>query len=333
MKKAIGAIIWVAALCVCLALADGFFRRDDGERKYGSFFKEEQPLDVMFLGSSRVLDGISPMELWRDYGVTSYNMGNSSECIDASEWVLRIASEQNKPKIAVLDVYYIDRSIEDRWHISYRHLFLDEIPLSRIKFEAVRSTIPQDRWIEFLMPFSLYHGRWEEMLAGNVERMIDCEPFMMGSELRIGRRNGMPYERTTEMNTQEQPGTQALYRIVSFCREQGIEPVFMAIPAPVSQKEQMNMNGVQLVADELGVPFVNMYDDNPVNFDTDCYDELGHLNPDGATKVTAYMGEWLTEHYELEDKRSNAAYAHWNDNLELYEEFRLASWGHMTMLE
>lgn len=331
MKKAIGVIVWIAALCVCLALADSFFRREEGAKKYDAFFAEEEQLDVLFLGSSRVLDGVSPMELWRDYGITSYNMGNSSECMDATEWVLRIASAHNKPKIAMIDLYYISRSIEDEWHIPYRHLFLDEIRLSPMKIKAVTSTIPKAYWTEFLMPFSLYHGRWEEMLAGTVEPTVDCEPFMMGSELRIGRYPAEDYVRTEEMDTSEQPGTAALRRIVDYCREQGIEPVLMAIPAPISEEEQRIMNGMQFVADELGVPYVNMQADNPVDYAADCYDEVGHLNPDGASKTTAYIGRWLTEQYDLEDKRGSAALSHWDDSLVLYEEFRLANWGHMTM--
>ena len=92
-KKGFRVILWLAALCVCLALADRLTRRDDGARKYGPFFEDQQDYDVLFLGTSRVLDGISPMELWRDYGITSYNMGNSSECLEVTEWVLRLALE------------------------------------------------------------------------------------------------------------------------------------------------------------------------------------------------------------------------------------------------
>lgn len=93
------------------------------------------------------------------------------------------------------------------------------------------------------------------------------------------------------------------------------------------------MNRVAMLAEEMGVPFVNMFEGNPVDFATDCYDAVGHLNPDGATKVTAVIGRWLMENCSLTDKRGEDAYAHWDDNLTLYEEFRLSSWGHMTLLD
>ncbi|MDO5378422.1 MAG: hypothetical protein Q4G52_08815 [Clostridia bacterium] len=334
MKRKVGIALWAAALAICLLLADQVTRRDDSERKYGAFFSDEQGFDVLFLGTSRVLDGISPMELWRDYGITSYNMGNSSECLDVTEWVLRLALEEHTPKVAVIDVYYIGRRVDDAWTYTYRHLFLDAVPLSPLKFKAVSATLPRSSYLEFLMPFSLYHGRWEEILSGKTERLIDCEPFMMGGELRIGRTIPEAFERTADMNEQELPGTQALRRIAALCRERGIEPVFMAIPAPISRQEQMDVNGVVLVAQELGVPFVNLFDvEGLVDFETDCYDEVGHMNPDGASKITAYMGDWLVGRYALEDRRGTPGCAAWDERLAQYEAFRSEQWGEMTLLQ
>lgn len=49
------------------------------------------------------------------------------------------------------------------------------------------------------------------------------------------------------------------------------------LAAPVSEEEQMEMNRAQLLADELGVPFLNLFDEaTGIDFTTDCYDYLGH---------------------------------------------------------
>ena len=90
-KKIAMTALWLAALVCCLLLADKMMRRDDAERKYGAFFEDKQGFDVLFMGTSRVLDAVQPMELWRDFGVTSYNMGNNSECLEMTEWVLKKA--------------------------------------------------------------------------------------------------------------------------------------------------------------------------------------------------------------------------------------------------
>lgn len=330
-KTILSVVCWLAALCVCLALADRLTRRDDGARKYDAFFEEKQDIDVLFLGTSRVLDSVLPTELWRDSGITSYNMGNSSEVLDVTEQVLRIAMETNKPKVAMIDVYYVHHALDEAWTYAYRHMFYDEVPLSRAKVEAVRATLPRDHWLEFLMPFSLYHGRWEEILSGAAERMVECETFTLGAELRAGRTacTFTPVEGATEG---ELPGHDALRRITALCRENGIEPVFMMVPAPLGETEQRHVRSVQKISDELGVPFLDMTNLGVVDYAVDCYDDVGHLNPDGARKTTAYLGQWLRENYDLPDRRGEAAYAHWDAYLEQYEAHREALWGGMTRL-
>ena len=295
MKKRITmTVLWLAALACCLLLLDRGMRRDDSERKYGAFFAEKQDFDVLFLGTSRVLDGISPMELWRDYGFTSYNMGNNSEPLGVTRWVLETALEYHTPRVALIDVFYVRHAMDEGWTYSFRHLFYDALPLSRAKIRAVCATQPEDGRLEFLMPFSLYHGRWEEILSGQQERLVECEPYMMGGEMRLSRQTREGYTFTEEMEQGELPGHQALREIAALCRERGVELVFVALPGHASEQEQMDMNSVQRVADELDVPFVNMVRMDIVDNQTDCYDWHGHLNPDGASKATAFLGAWLT---------------------------------------
>lgn len=332
MKKKIAmTALWLAALVCSLMLLDHAMRRDDSARKYGAFFAEEQGFDVLFLGTSRVLDGISPMELWRDYGITSYNMGNNSEPLDVTRWVLETAMEYHTPRVAVIDVFYVSHRMDEAWTYSFRHLFYDALPLSRAKIRAVCATQPEGGRLEFLAPFSLYHGRWDEILSGQTERLVDCEPFMMGGEMRPGRQARDDYALTDEMTQDELPGYAALREIAALCRARGVEPVFVALPGHASEQEQRNMNGVQRVADELGVPFVNMLRLGVVDLQTDCYDMQGHLNPDGASKATAYLGAWLAGRYDLPDRRGEDAYARWDERLSRYEAYRAAHWGEVPL--
>lgn len=321
MKKRIAMVaIWCAALVCCLCLADHLMRRDDSERKYGPFFEDKMGFDVLFFGTSRVLDGITPVELWRDHGMTSYNMGNNSEPLGMTKWVLDIASDVHMPKVAVFDVFYVDHAVDESWTYSFRHMFYDAVPLSRKKIEAVRATQGEDGMMEFLMPFSLYHSRWEELLAGTAERMVESEKYMMGCEMRVGSQLRDNYTFTDEIEQSELPGHQAIREIVALCREKGIEPVFVALPGHASNQEQMDMNSVAPLCEELGVPFINMVRmEGIIDYVEDCFDWHGHLDSEGAGKVTAYLGSWLKEHYDLPDHRGESGYAHWDENLALYE--------------
>lgn len=327
MKRILSVALLLLAVVGGLLLCDRVTRRDDAERKFGPFFAEKQDIDVFFMGTSHVLDGVTPMELWRDYGISAYNMATSSETLGMTEQILKLGAQTHKPKIAVIDVYYIDKPTDLAWTYTYRHLFFDAVPLSKAKFDAVRAVLPRSEWLEFMMPFSVYHSRWEELLRGDDVRLVDCESFMMGSEMRLRRGETQPFTRTHAMTAEELPGEAALRNIIAYCRANDIEPVLMALPAPVSEKEQMDMNRAQLLADELNVPFLNLFDeDTGIDFATDCYDYLGHMNPDGATKLTAFLGAWLSERYDLADHRTDAAYSAWNERLGQYEAYRAEHW-------
>ena len=326
MKKIAMVVLWLAALVCCLLLADKFMRRDDGERKYGAFFADKQGFDVLFMGTSRVLDAVQPLEMWRDYGFTSYNMGNNSEPLPVTAHVLDLAMDTHVPKVAVIDVFYMTHAMDEAWTYPFRHVFLDEIPLSRAKIDAVRATLPEDEWLEFLMPFSLYHGRWDEILSGSAERMVDCEAYMMGAEVRSGRVAGNGVM-TDEIEEKPLPGDDGLRAIAALCRENGVEPVFIALPGHATEREQRAMNRAGVIAQELGVPFVNMMQMGLIDYQTDCLDDVGHLNPDGARKVTAYLGQWLMERFAFEDKRADSRYDYWHENLRAYEAYRADVWG------
>lgn len=332
MKKrtAFYIVLWLAALVVCLMLLDGAMRRDDGERKYGEFFASETGFDVLFMGTSRVLNGISPMELWREHGITAFNMGNNSEVMAVTTEVMRLAFDIHKPKIAMIDVFYVNHAVDEAWTYPYRHMFFDEIPLSMAKFDAIRATLPESEWTEFLMPFSLYHGRWEELVTGPAEPQVLCEPYMMGLEPRIGRVERRPYPRTDAVYAGDLPGLDAIRDMVALCRGAGVEPVLMTLPGYATEENQTMMNAALALGRELGVTVLDLHaiDETAqiVDLMRDSYDWVGHLNPDGAKKTTAWIGRWLAENYALADHRGGPGSERWEENLKKYDAYLAENW-------
>ena len=313
MKRIAGVMLWLIVFAAGLFALDGAMRRDDTERKYGPFFADEQGFDVFFLGTSHVMDAVYPIELWRDYGITSYNFGNTAETPEATYWTLRLALERHTPRVAVMDVCYLDRSQKEDGIVPFGHTFLDAVPLSVEKIRAIWSLYESGDRAEYVFPFVTHHARWEEILSGKDVDTVDSLPCMFGAELRIGYAQPAAYTRTLEMDATETAGRQAVRDIVELCLARGIQPVLMAVPFPADEQMQRVMNSAQLIADEYGIPFLNMFDvEGLVDFDTDCYDAMSHLNPDGAAKVTAYLGQYLSGEFGLEDRRGDSCYAHWD---------------------
>jgi len=181
--------------------------------------------------------------------------------------------------------------------------------------------------MEFIFPLATYHTRWEEAFVRS-EPMTSAVRETRGAELRCGRSAPGPYQRTREMDLTETAGKSALRRILALCEERGIDVVLTAIPYPADDETQKMMNSAQMIADEAGAAFLNLFDvDGLVDFETDCYDEASHLNPDGAAKVTRYLGEYLAGRFGFESRRADVDYAHWEADLAAYEALHQAQWG------
>ncbi|MCR4707172.1 MAG: hypothetical protein K5746_04405 [Clostridiales bacterium] len=294
MKKFFYALGWTFLFAACLLFLNHFFLRKDAQEKYGRFFSEERTYDVLFFGTSHIMDAVLPPVLWESCGLSSYNLGNPAETMEATEWTVRLALARHKPRAVVVDTAYIARDQETDGVQSLAHLFYDAVPLSAEKIRATAVLFPDGKWPAFLFPLVAYHTRWESMMTGRDEPMTDCKPWLFGAEIRPGRAEPAAFARTQEENTAETKGKSALRRIVSFCREQGVLPVLTAVPYPAEPEAQRWINSARLLAEELGVPFFNLFDGDTVNFGTDCYDPGSHLNPDGAVKVTRALGEALS---------------------------------------
>lgn len=297
--------------------------RKDADIKYNDFFEKETEYDILFFGTSHVINAVFPMQLWNDYGITSYNFGGHSNSIAASYWVYENAIEYHKPKIAVLDVLGVGQSYKEM-DVSYAHMSFDAFPYTATKKEAIEDIFEDKKQQqEMLFPFSIYHSRWH-MLEGEdyiIWGSSDEAGKEKGAESRIAVAipEGEPLVDKNQKLSEDTVGKQYIRKFIQSCRENGIEPVLMYLPFPTIQAMQMWGNSVYDLAKEENVPFLNLRYEDVVDYTIDCYDPSSHLNPSGARKVTEYLGEYLCREYGLEDKRQNDNFQIWNVD---YEEYR-----------
>ena len=64
-------------------------------------------------------------------------------------------------------------------------------------------------------------------------------------------------------------------------------------------------------------------DEIGIDYSMDTYDEGLHMNLSGAEKCADYLGQYLVEHYGLEDMRSDALLKEeWEKKADFYYELR-----------
>ena len=180
MRKRIARIVSVLVLVAMIIISVGkvsdFLQLKDSDTRYASFFAEKNQIDVFFLGSSHVRYGFFPMELWNDYGITSYNLSGNGNTIPVSYWTLVNALDYQIPKVVVMDIFdtWPGNKFSPFW--GQLHVSLDAFPLSMHKYQTVMDLVDDEdmtdgngtpvydkRW-ELLFDLAEYHTRWSSLV-------------------------------------------------------------------------------------------------------------------------------------------------------------------------
>lgn len=338
LKIAISCII-TASLTVCfLSYLTDLMERKSSRIKYTDFFEQDEDFDVLFMGTSHVINGVFPMELWDDYGIISYNFGGHSNQIATTYWVMENALEYTNPKVVVIDCFSLYSNTKCSDIFSYVHLSLDAFPLSVTKVKAIWDLLDDpalDEAIEngtareseeprtkigLLWNYSVYHSRWTEVGQSDFG---PSQNYEKGAESRIKVTRGNLKKISSELKmTPGSVGEQYLRRMIEDCQDRGIEVLLTYLPFPASEGRQMEANYVYDIAEEYGVNYINFLDMDLINYQTDLYDNKQHLNPSGARKVTDYLGEYLISYYDISDQRNNEDYSFWYEDYEEYNELK-----------
>lgn len=308
MKNKILKRILCAALALILligvltALAPGLMRRPS-PRKYFEFYEYAQDYDVLFLGSSHMLNAVIPIQLWDQHGVTSYNLALSGSRPAMDYWTLRNALEFSSPRLVVLDCAALT---DDKVSTStdYNHAAVDDLRSLSIKIRAVFDLF--DSWgdrLQYLFP----------------QRDADAPDLKPDGKLgfswlRTIKPVELPdYAAVSAPDTIHNTSVTYLRRIIEECQAQGIDVLLTSLPFNADQAALKDAAFLQVIAQEYGLRCLTAAELAPFLDPALDFANSGHVNLSGAQKLTDAIGAYLTEHYRLPDRRGASHFGHWND--------------------
>ena len=324
LKRFMSILVVLAMIMIGLSQLSSLTERKASLLKYKAFYQQQANFDVLFMGTSHVINGIYPMELWNDYGIVSYNFGGHANPIAISYWQMVNAFDYTTPKLVVIDGF----ALSEDWKVlknnkSYAHLSLDSIPFSINKIKAVRDLFEKDDQLEFLFEFDIYHNRWKELGQSDFDSYMANEK---GAEFRIGVAvpdDFSAIDKNAKMLA-DTIGVEYLEKMITYCQERNIAVLLTYLPFPASAESQKEANRMFEIARKYDVRYLDfMTLRNLIDFDTDCYDSGSHLNPSGARKITAYLGQDIMSHYDIMDQRNNIDYKDWHKSYEIYVQSKI----------
>ncbi len=306
-----------------------------------TYFTDPEQYDVIFLGTSHALYGISPFDIWNECRITSYNWGSPASTIPSDYWKLVNILDYQKPGLVVLDCYNV--SMTYKTMSEYRiHEAFDSFPLSYHKCLAIKDLMQGQRrkdddliyskeeQVNILFPISAYHSRWDRLTEEDFDyQLIDTK----GAGLLAGVAEPIEMSATSAKAklATDSYGIQYLRKIIEKCQEDSIPILLVYIPFPVTEEWKMEANMVYDIAEEYELEYIDFTNLDVVDFKTDCFDPNSHLNLFGQEKVSRYIGRYIIEHYDIQSYSSDTNTGKkWDDLYEEYSVYRRELIGEMN---
>lgn len=288
-----GCSAWIHAEAV--KLADFIPGRS---RPFASIAAERKDgIDVIVLGDSESYT--SPMQLWKEQGLSSYVCGQPGQKIQETYFMLKTALQSQSPKVVLMETNL---------------MFRDPGPVKNIQSSFAETA-------RYHFPLLRFHNLWKLMFDGKKPGEAVYKGFSIRSS--VDPFDSGDYMKETE-EVQEMPQAVTFYmeEIMELCRRSGAELFLVSAPSPKNYSYRKH-NAIENYAKEKGLTYVDLnlkIKELGITWQKDSYDKGDHLNLYGAQKVTRWLGTYLKQNYELTDHRNDPAYEDWNELSKKYEE-------------
>ncbi len=278
------------------------------------YYREDKNHDVIFIGDCEVYANFSPMELYREKGITAYIRGSSQQLLWQSFSVLEEALTFETPKAVVFNVNAMryGEPVKEE----FNRLTIDKMRWSKQKIDIIQSSMTEEEtFLSYVFPILRYHSRFDKLTTEDFTYLFQVKDNTHNGHLinqNVKPVEKLPVKRPLKDYQFPDICYSYLEKMTALCKEKGVELILIKAPslypywyeeydaqiAEFSQKHGLAYYDFTKVIDEIGL-----------DFQTDTYDAGLHLNLAGAQKLSLYFADILTEKHNIPDRRSDPSIA------------------------
>lgn len=315
-----GILFIIITIYLFIKLDNIFTYKSTADEQLFSYYKNKSDLDVLFVGTSQMFNGIIPIQLWKDFGITSYSRAKDAQFYKVSYYIIQEAVRIKKPKIIVMDMLYLSH-LQDLASGSKQ---INWMKISYDKYKGFKDIFPNESFINFFS-YNYYHTRWKNLQS--IDFYTDLKYVSLGYLIapRIWWINPIQAFDTSEYTTPlDKLGEDTIIyanKIVELCKKNNISIIFVKFPQTLNTLIESRNNLFDDFCKKNNYNFIDfnkLIDVIGIDFTKDFYDGY-HLNRYGAEKITSYMGNYLINNFNIADKRNMIEYKDWNKEYEVYK--------------
>lgn len=328
---ALAALLLLTALCFAQRLVMPKYQSASVEGSLTEeYYRETLPHDVLFIGDCEVFSNISPITLYREYGIASYIRGSAQQLVWQSYYLLEDALKTDAPKVVVFNVLALKYG--EPQSEAYNRMTIDGMRWGAAKIGAIRASMTEgEDPVSYLFPLLRFHSRWSELGTEDFACLLEKKPvahagYLMRTEVRPVTQTPRP----APLLDPHLPKTSMewLEKLTKLCEENEITLVLMKSPSISPHWYDEWDEEIKVFAQSHGLWYTNTIVENGaigIDYSTDTCDMGQHLNVYGAEKLSHWLGARLKERADLPDRRTEAAYAAvWDEKTERYEREKAA---------
>jgi len=267
----------------------------------------EDSVEVIAYGSSHTWLGVNPIEMYKSYGIGSYNYGAVWQRFNTTEVFLDDSLKTQSPKVVLIETFKVAELLENV-DMNGEIWYAKSLPDSEVKQKYLKQVFGDDkeRWLSLWVPLAAFHQNWTDLSSRSFMWNSDETDFYKTMGFREADKAtvvDIPDQSLVKQRGLKDSSIEILDHMVAMCKENDIEVVFFTVPYA---GEYQYCDAMTEYAKQNGCVYINLFDyveEMGIDGATDFKDE-GHLNTSGATKVANYLGAYLVENYDLTDMRN-----------------------------
>ncbi|MCM1541251.1 MAG: SGNH/GDSL hydrolase family protein [Blautia sp.] len=290
------------------------------------YYREAGGHDVIFLGDCEVYANFSPMELYRDYGITSYIRGTPQQLVWMSYYIAEETFQYETPRALVFNVNAMRYS--EPVSEAYNRLTIDRMRWSDSKAGIIMASMTEEeQFLSYVFPILRYHSRFDRLTEEDFSYLFRVRDntfsgFQLHTEVIPA--GTLPVERVLSDYQFADICYEYLDRLRLLCEENGTELILVKAPSLYPYWYEEYEEQIREYAAEYGLSYYNFMEKSGeigLDFSEDTYDGGYHLNLSGAVKLSRYFGNILTEEHGVADRRQDPKIAStYDEKLQRYDE-------------
>ncbi len=248
--------------------------------------------DVVILGSSHAMRGFDDEALTRLLGMRVHNAGLDGRGVLFARGMLALITQKHAPKFVVLDMTFADQQRSNAYAFAP---FYGRSP-------TVDALLVEGDWRERVKLVSRSFRMNSVTLAILANLFVERRPFgfepATGSLAPTSRRDDQPERPPAHPDPFVE---ESLIALVEDARVHGARVVFTESPTFGDPRPADVRALYARVAEKLGVPIVQLSDEELASFGPDQFKDRGHLNREGAARFTVLIGARLRAVFSIDE--------------------------------